>query len=244
MLRVTALALVAALFAAPATAGELGVNPTRLVLEGANRSATLRLTNRGSEPTRLQVSAYAWEQERDGRMALSADADLVVYPTLLVLAPGESRMVRVGTRSPAPDLERSWRLFVEELPGPSTDERAVRVLARLGIPVFQPPEDPGPRRVAARVEPGDGGLALVVENQGDTWFMLERVDVKGVDADGRPTVDLSRPGWYLLAGGERAFPLEIDAEACARTAELRVTAETDWGPWTERVRIEGDPCPP
>ena len=50
----------------------------------------------GGTPMRYQVRAFAWAQGTDGAMDLTPARDLVVFPPLLELAPGESRNLRVG----------------------------------------------------------------------------------------------------------------------------------------------------
>lgn len=226
------------------SAAEIGVNPTRLELDPRSGTATLRLTNRGTDVARYQLTGFVWEQTREGRMSLTPSDELIVYPTLLVLAPGETRMVRVGTREPPEDLERAWRVFVDELPGGADDVRSVRVLARVGLPVFQPPADPGPRQVGSYVERVGDQLGVVVENTGDTWVMLKSVEFTGYDAQGGVTFSGQEAGWYLLAGGEREFRVPFLGQECERTVNVRVQATTDAGSWTHHSSVGGVACPP
>lgn len=246
-MRRLALPLVLSLLAGPAPAAVGGtglvVEPTRLELGPRSGVAQLRLTNPGADHVRYRLTAFTWGQERDGRMALGPAHDLELEPALVALAPGESRVVRVTATAPPGDRERSWRLVVDRLPEDVLTDRDPDVLGLVGLPVFQSPPRPGPRVVETRLEALDGRPGLVVANEGDTWCLLDEVEIVGRDATGRLTFTHAESAWYLLARGEREVELPVRGAACELTSRLHLTVRASWGTWEEELPFVGAPCP-
>jgi fimbrial chaperone protein len=102
-----------------ARAGDLEVNPVRVALSRGARSAVVAVRNAGTEATRLEVRIYAWEQSPSGEMKLTPTEEVVAFPPLLQLGPGERRNVRVGAKVEPGAAEKAYRLFVEEMPPPA-----------------------------------------------------------------------------------------------------------------------------
>src|SRR5438067_3907876 len=130
------------LWAGSVSAAGLQVSPILVELTHSQSNAIITLKNEGATPIRYQASVVGWSQDQDGQMKFAPTRDLVLFPQLLTLQPGEQRNLRVGT---TPEkfaaLEKSYRVFIEELP-PSErpgDRPAVQVLTRVGIPVFLEP---------------------------------------------------------------------------------------------------------
>lgn len=74
------------------------------------------------------------------RVLAAIALDLVATPIVLNLAPGETRVIRVGLRSQSPfDTERSYRVFVREIPSSFDGGMGLQFAVRIGVPVFVPP---------------------------------------------------------------------------------------------------------
>jgi len=128
--------------ASGAAATTYSVSPTRVVLTTAMRSQLVTIKNESDRPLRFQLSMMAWSQDPAGAMQLAPTEDVVYFPSLLTLEKGEERKVRVGTAVPAGSVERSYRLFIEELPPAERPDQSgvVRILTRTSIPSsFSPP---------------------------------------------------------------------------------------------------------
>src|SRR5262245_19592751 len=131
----------AAGFAAPASAATFSVNPTQIFLAGRTTSTLLTLRNDSTETLRFQLSVFEWQQGAGGEIELRPTQDVVFFPALLTLNAGEERRVRVGSTVAAGGTEKTYRIFVEELPAESQgDATQVRVLTKMGIPIFIRPE--------------------------------------------------------------------------------------------------------
>jgi len=219
------LALAAILHAAPAAAGEIEIAPILVELGAQVRTAIVTVRNAGPASMRYQVRAFEWDQAPDGQMVLAPATDLVLFPPLLELQPGESRNLRVGTSAAVGARERSWRIFVEELPrADQADASRVQVLTRVGVPVFLAPAEKESRgEVSLRAREG-GRVRFAVRNTGTVRLRPLGARFALVAADGKLLFEKVLDAWYVLAGGERVYEVEVPADACARAAEVVAAA--------------------
>ena len=124
-----------------AGAGSLRVGPTRLDLSAQRPVAVLEVQNSGPAPTLVQVDLLDWSQDGRGDV-LTPTRDLVATPLVLNLASGESRVIRVGLRTAnRSDAERSYRLFVREVPAAFSDGANLKFAVRIGVPIFAAPSE-------------------------------------------------------------------------------------------------------
>lgn len=144
------LLLAAALYGVPSSAAVLNIWPVKLLLWPEFKSDVVHISNRGSEKVNIQVYAKTWDMDENGRFIESDTGDFVFFPRLLTLQPDEERVVRVGYNGDFPLLEKSYRLYVEELPPVLPPEQqesgfGLRYQLRLSVPIFvmptkEPPE--------------------------------------------------------------------------------------------------------
>ena len=127
-----------------ASASTYSVNPTRVFLSAATRSALVTIKNESDQPLRFQLSVMAWSQDPTGEMQLAPTEEIVYFPTLLTLARGEERKIRVGAATALSNVEQTFRLFIEELPAQDRpgEPGAVQVLTKTGIYRIQLPHIP------------------------------------------------------------------------------------------------------
>src|SRR5262249_29118867 len=147
-----------------------------------NSSATVAITNQSPGKLRLQVTGYTWQQSPSGDMKLTPSDDLVFFPQLLTLDPGETRRLRIGVSTDQGPTEKTFRVFMEELPSiesvvaPRTAGITIRM--KIGIPVFlsaigAPVITGSVHNAAVR----ENGLEFDVENTGNTHFSIQQVHV-------------------------------------------------------------------
>ena len=242
-----ALALFAALTHTGAQAGQFTVQPTRLELSALQRSGALTLRNESPAPLSFRVQGLRWTQDADGQERYGEAPELVYFPRLLTLPPGEAAVIRVGVRQPPEDIERTYRLFIEELAAPSQtamEGARVRILMRFGAPVFV-------RAAAARrqLELTDFDLQgpqarWSVRNQGTGHELFKAITLRGIGVSGTEVFrqDLLAER-YLLAGALRRFETTVPAELCGQLTRLALVITTEQSEVRHDLDVGARLCP-
>lgn len=222
------------------------VSPLKIVLSGKSSSALLEITNQSETPLRLQLSVSSWNQSPLGEIVLSATDEVLLFPPLLTVEPGEKRKVRLGAVTPRDHVEKSFRIVLEELP-PLADSSAetggrIRVLTRMTIPVFLEPSKPVFEGQITDLSIRDATLSFEIRNAGTTHFFVQQIHVAGMDASGQPLLTRTIEGWYILAGGTRRYGLPIPNDDCRGLRTLSIEALTDGGPLKSHMNLPAGWC--
>jgi fimbrial chaperone protein len=245
--RIGAIGIAAALltlgYASDASAATFTVNPTQIFLSGKTTTALLTLRNDSEEILRFQLTAFAWQQTPSGELTLAPTQDVVFFPALLTLNPKEERRIRVGSTVAVAAQERTYRIYVEELPqadGPRAN--AVRVLTKMGIPIFIRPAKEVATADLRDLAMRGSALHFTLDNRGSVHFVPQRVVVRAAGPSGERLAEQELKAWYILAGGRRDFDVATPAEHCARVASLSVEVEFDSNVLEERLQTPGGTC--
>lgn len=200
------------------------VSPTRVVLTARATSALLTLKNRGSESLRFQLSVVRWQQSLSGEMLLTPTDDIIFFPQLVELRPGEERKIRVGTTTAFGTTERAYRIFVEELPAMVAVGQApatgVSMRTRMGIPIFLAPAKPTAIGALSLPSTTQRRVELRLDNKGTANFIVDTIRVIGQAANGGETFNKVVNGWYVLAGEAQAFEFPLTEQECRTTATI------------------------
>lgn len=120
-----------------AMASDIRVMPTRITFEPTEKVSSITVRNEDTKVAAIQVEVMAWSQMGDVDK-YDPTREVLANPALFELAPGAEQIVRVGLQVGETDIERSYRVFLQEVPlkdaPPSKD-----ALLRIGIPLFVPP---------------------------------------------------------------------------------------------------------
>ena len=97
----------------------------------------------------------------------------------------------------------------------------------VGLPAFLAPERPLIR--GEIVGPGGerGKVTFLLKNAGTVRIRPSSVRVLAIDAKRKPLFEKSFEGWYVLAGGDRLYEVELPADACAKVATVTAIAILD-----------------
>jgi fimbrial chaperone protein len=238
-------ALAVVLAGGDAVAGNFQVQPTRLDLAGRGTPTELTISNHGQAPARFEAKVFVWNQDEQGVMQLAPTKDIVVYPTLFTIEPGAKRAVRVAATSGPAASERSYRIFVEELPAPrsapGSAATAVAVRTRMGVPIFVAPSK-SQIRGAVEATVRAAAIHVAIHNRGTVHAKVTALHVVAKDAAGAVVFDQKQSGWYVLAGGSRRYKLTLDASACQRVSTLLIEAASDGVTWKTTAAMPRDGC--
>jgi fimbrial chaperone protein len=216
--------------AEPASAADVAVSPVNITLTRDVHSALLTVTNQGADTVRFSLSTFAWGESDAGKMELTPTTDIVFFPTLLTLAPGQGRNVRLGTQSLPGDVEKTYRIFLEELPAPQTSATGngmqIHVLSKIGIPIFLAPDKPKTQAEIDALAMTKRALSFQIANTGTVHILPGPVTVEGMDEAGKTILDKQINVWYVLAGGTRSSTVALPTGLCARIKNVSILMKT------------------
>ncbi len=213
-----------------ASGGSLRVGPTRIELSVRHPVVALEVQNTADAPTLAQLDVFAWSQEGVGDL-LAPTTELIATPLVLNLAPGETRVVRVGLREQNHTaVERSYRLFVREVAPTFVPGTGLQFALRIGVPVFAVPVDTRPGSVSV---PGGPSWRWLPDINGCATLQLtnpsarhDRVLAAAMLSRGGEVLWRATEPAYVLAGSRRALPPALCAPSLGEAATLRLELES------------------
>jgi fimbrial chaperone protein len=244
-LLVSALVLGTLLTSGVARASAVRVTPVMVNLTPQKGSDTVALTNEGRSEVRVQCSGFLWDQLPNGEAKLTPTTDIVFFPGLVTVKPGETRKVRIGANIKPDSVEKSYRVFFEELPRLYSDPGEgsnVQVTTRTGIPVFIGPASTAPNMVLDGLKVVTGNIRFSVRNTGNGHFQLQKVRLQLFDPGGKVVATEELAGWYILPGGFREYEVPLSKMKCAGAKSATVSLETADGK-TASATVQGVACP-
>ncbi len=220
-------ALAGALFfcAGLAGAGEISVNPIRIELGAGQRTASLTVTNNGDKATVIQVTVKQWQQP-GGEHVYEPTKEVIATPVLFRVAPRGQQLIRVGFPNPPSEIttERSYRIYLTEVPEEKSGDAQIRFLLQLGVPMFVAPAQPQDRLDWKVSRQADGKLQLSAENHGNRHVRIQGIRIE----DSRGPLIEQQDLQYLLAGGRRTWLLAPTRAPADES--LRLKAQSGRGP--------------
>jgi fimbrial chaperone protein len=185
--------------------------------EGADAMRTFRVTNTGNEEIAVRISMFSRALEEDGsEVRTEVDDEFVVFPSRVVVEPGNTQVIRVQWRGGPVESEQAYRIVAEQLPVDfnAEDEEGsnLNILFRYVGSAYIVPDgaQPDVEVESARVSnTGDGPvLTLRIANDGTAHTILQELTVT-VRSDGGNQATLlpedlpDLAGTNLLAGAAR-----------------------------------------
>jgi fimbrial chaperone protein len=229
-------------------AGDFTVSPIRLELDANARSGVISVRNEGDIRLGFQLQAMEWTQDAEGKDQYADSRDLIFFPKLMTLEPGDESVVRVGVRNAVVPIEKTYRLFIQELPGPTKEPQPegksarIGVLIRFGAPIFLAPLKAEDRAEITALEMAKGTLSLKVKNTGNRHQVIEGIHLRGTDRGGAEVFSLTLADRYLLAGATKGYSTSIAAASCSMIADLTVELKTDKLGLKRKLDVTGAMC--
>lgn len=215
-------------------AGSFSVSPVRATLSVSQSVGMLTVHNSGATPAVIQLEALQWSQQ-DGKDIYAPTRDVLATPPIFTVPPQGKQIIRVGLRGkPDASVERSYRLFLREVPPPpAAGQQGLQIALHMSLPVFVAPLAPAKPVLTwqARHE-ANGQLRLRARNSGNSHVQI--TNLRLLQSDGIELTQKSMAD-YLLPGQERSWSL---MPAKRPGATLRLQAQTDAGPLQSEVAVE------
>ena len=226
-------------------AANFTLSPVRIHFEAKQRTDIINIKNNSQEEIKLQVSNYSWSQDQQAKDVLAETDDLIVFPKLLSIAPGQTSLLRIGKRVAATEQEQLYRVFIEELPdlnqAPSA-QTTVRTLTKAGIPVFITPHKVQAEGELRGLSLTAGAVDLAMHNTGNVHFMIHSIRIKGVDEAGNTILEREAAGWYLHPSHSKTYSLTIPRQDCLKMHTIEAEVTTDKFSESERIDVVASMC--
>jgi fimbrial chaperone protein len=215
----------------------LSVLPVNVFLPAGQKAASLSLTNHGDKATSIQVRAYDWRQANDEDQ-LTDSKLIVVSPPLVTIPAGSTQVIRLILRQTPVDREATYRIVLDQIPGPN-EPGVVQMVLRLSIPVFAAPETKVVPQDQFHLEGNGERLFWVGVNTGKSHEILH--DIVVTASDGRKLNVKTKVSPYLLVGATRHWELDAQGHAPQPGETLTLTAHGIVGAIEEQVRVIATP---
>jgi len=217
--------------------------PIRIDLDARNKTGSVKVINEGDTLLRFQLKASRWSQDDTGTDFYEETQDLVFFPRILSIPPGEERMVRAGYKIPATDAEKTYRLFIEQIPEKSpTSAAQVSILIRFGVPIFSAPLKPLAQGKIEDIKIEDNNLKFNLINSGNTNLQIHSIAAKGFNAEETESFTESIKGWYLLNRHNRRHSIPLPSNICSQTRKIDISVQADKLDFHKVIELTPEQC--
>jgi fimbrial chaperone protein len=233
------------LFEGIAVGAGLDIQPIKIYLDARSRIDKLTVKNVSDDDLSLQVRVFTWSQNANGRDQYEETTDIIIFPKIMKVLKGEEKFIRVGTNLTPLGDERTYRIYIEEIPveRPKPEEGAtVRMTMKIGVPVFISPLKSDPKGAIQSFSMSNGKPIIEVKNTGNIHFIITSLNIKGTNDKDREIFSKELGGWYVLNGASRTYETSIPAEVCNELAKIHIAVKTDRLSMNETFSINKGMC--
>lgn len=220
-----------------AFASNFSINPTSQELSSSIKSGALTVINSENDKLNCQIDVKEWSQDKDGKDVYTDTKEIIFFPKIMVVEPNEQRAIRIGITVPAGVREKTYRLFVEEIPSQKreagSDESAKRINAgltiafRYAVPIFVVPAQPQQSVVIEKVDLSRGMATAIIKNEGNIHAKFLSVVFTGKSSGGKELFSKDLAGWYILQGVSCRYETTVPKEVCNELATIEVSAKAE-----------------
>ncbi len=234
------------LFTCPekSAASNFSIQPVRVYFDSGSTNS-IELENLSDTPITLQVNTYAWKHDVSGKDTYTTTKDIIYFPKLLKIPEYQKKIIRLATKVPRGEKERTYRMYVEEIRAPARekpDKMTISLTMKMGIPIFVEPikEDTGGTIEKLSLE--NGTLYTEVKNEGNTHFIIRSIKIAGKDSSGLDTFHSEMAGGYVHGGNSKGYNVTIPQVNCRKIQTLKVDIETDKLTMARTIAVQDDMC--
>jgi len=226
----------------PVMASSFKAMPLRLYLNSKDNTEVLKVVNEGNEKVTVQVSVKSWSQDGSGKDEYSDTDQLIVFPKMTSIEAGAEKVFRVGYRGGEVVDEKTYRIFVQELPVNKPGATALKFALNLSLPVFVAPKVVKSEWEIKSLKVEGGEIKVEVKNYGNRHLMVKKITTNGVDRSGKNIFSNEKSGWYTLSGSSREYVVEMPLKDCMLAEKVKVEVSSKSETKQQEARVTRTMC--
>ena len=227
--------LLTAAWVSPAPAADFQIQPMTMYLGRNAKSGVFSVINTGKEKIDFQVSLQEWSQDETGKDVYVETKDIVFFPKVMSVEPNAQRAIRIGLKAPIALKEKTYRIFVQEIPTPkkSAEDPTAKIRAgvsiafRFAMPIFVKPAQPQESFAIAGIDMAKETVQALIKNTGNVHVKLRNVKFSGRNDAGEEIFSKEVAGWYILQGLSLPYKTDIPPDLCGKLVKIDVSAQTE-----------------
>jgi fimbrial chaperone protein len=225
-------------------AASFDIQPVRIELNDKTRLGKLTIRNVSENDLSVQVKAYEWNQNEKAEDVYQETQDIIVFPKIMTIAKGEERFIRLGTNVQSGLKEKTYRVYIEEIPSNASDKEGtnIRLFMKVGIPLFLKSSAPQDKAEIDTVSMNEGKIRIKVRNSGNTHFIVTGINVSGQNNSGQESFNRDISGWYLLSGSEKVYETDIPQDCCAAISNFNIELKASKIVVKKQLRVDKSMC--
>lgn len=226
-----------------AFSGNWSVSPVTIELGHKARSAVVTVSNKGKGVGEFEVRVMDWTQDKKGEDVYGPSKDIIYFPRYMKIAADESRVIRLAARVPPSRREKTYRLFVTELPDRTIPKTTgISLQFQFAIPIFVPPPETMAKGRILDSGMAGGTVHAIVVNEGNARLRIDSVAFQGKKPTGEILFEKTIQGYILLAGTSRVYAASIPADRCAALKTVDLTVKARGLTLKETITVDGKAC--
>jgi len=224
---------------------DFSINPIKIFFNSLNKTSILTIKNESNENVTLHLKAYTWEHNNQGKDNYAPTKDIIFFPKIVSIKSKEERIIRLGTKIPQGKQEKTYRIFIEEIPGSSpTKTTAVKIIMKVGVPIFIMPQNIDARGSIETLDIKEGEFSVAVKNEGNIHFIVRSIKTVGIDEAGNALFQHEIGGGYVHGSNSKNFIIKIPEENCPKLTSLNIDVSTDRLSMSKKIDIDKEMCAP
>lgn len=212
--------------------GPIQIYPLKVLLSPDKKTDSISFANQSDTAIDIQVSAKSWDMDEQGTFIETDIGDFVFFPRLFHILPHEEKVVRIGYNGNFPNMEKSYRLILEELPPVRSPEQqakdkvgvGINWLMRLSVPMFVMPSSdiPEPELKIDEIKKIPDGWSIAVKNNAKYHVYIKKmtVDLKDEANSLVSSVDVKSAVMRILPGRRVFIDIPLESKQCQSAKEV------------------------
>lgn len=232
-------------FPAKGFSADFSINPIKIFFDSMNKTNILTIQNESDENVTLHLKAYTWEHNAKGKDIYAPTKDIIFFPKIVSITSTEERIIRLGTKIPQGKQEKTYRIFLEEIPGSSpTETTTVQIIMKVGVPIFIMPKKIDAIGSMEILDIIQGELSVAVKNDGNIHFIVRSIRTEGIDESGNALFQNEIGGGYVHGSNSKNFTIKIPENNCPKLKSINIDISTDRLSMSKKIDIDKEMCAP